>query len=113
MTTQPTETNPGTPNFEPCFTQDQVFETDGRYETTWGASRRTMLTVLAKSPEEITGILNEATKADETVEVYFQMIKEIDQYAGHLKNMLELADAAQARLLWVANAAVETKGGAQ
>ena len=88
-------------DFEPVFTEEQVYKIEDEYNTTWGVNRRIMMMVLSKSSKSITAMVDSILSEDETAEAYFSMIEQMDNYEQHLKGGIELAQAARARLLLV------------
>lgn len=88
--------------FEPAFTEEQVYKAEDEYNTTWGIKRRIMMLVLSKSGKSMADMLESMLSEDETAEAYFSMIEQLNDYEKHLKAGIELAQAATARLLMVA-----------
>ena len=96
-------------DIQPVFTEEQIDKIEGEYNTTWCVNRRMMLMVLSKSGESLVDILESTLSEDDPAETYFDLIEQITDYEEHLKTGIELAKAATARLLLVAQLAVDTE----
>lgn len=93
-------------NFEPLLTESQVFESEAKYNETWGVKRRITMMSLARSRDQL---LSGCEGNEEGAEVLLDMIEHIRDYRTHLEAAVELAEAAMARLLCVASKAINAQ----
>ena len=88
------------PRFKATFTKQQVEEIEKKHNTTWGMRRRLlMVTMSLSSKEMIDGFSPLVDERDG--EAFIEMFQLISDYRQHLKDSIELSDAAMARRLWV------------
>lgn len=84
------------PDFDPVFTQEQVFQLEDEYNTTWGEKRRLVMIALARTPAQLAeGFANIEPEA------FSYLLDCFDDFKNHCKAGMELADCATARLLAV------------
>lgn len=94
-------------DFEAELTQDQVNKIEAEYNHTWGYKRRITLLALSRSKADL--VLNFG-KDENGPDVLMEMVEHIYEFREHLRNGIELADSASARLLVTCSALMTTKG---
>ena len=95
------------PIFKPQITKAEVMGKEAEYDKEWGFRRRVTLLTLTMTQAELMSKLTSV----EAAKAHLAWIEEVQAYLRHLKTMTELAEAAQARLLFVALKAQEARQG--
>lgn len=96
-------------DFEAELTQDQINKIESDYNETWGVKRRITLLALSRSKAEL--VLNFG-QLEDGADVIMEMIDHVHEFREHLRNGIELAESASARLLIACSAILNTKGDA-
>lgn len=88
------------PLFCPVFTEADIQLFESKYNGTWGVKRRTAMAVLSlHSQQLIDGISKLLT--ENNGDGFLALIDQISDYRDHLKDSIETAECALARLLSV------------
>jgi len=99
-------------DFAAQITMREVQEAEAAYEERWGVKRRIALISLTRTKVELVAGF---TKGDNGPELLMEMIEHVQDWAAHLRDGLDVAEAATARLTVACAAAMqhlETQAGA-
>lgn len=86
-------------DFEPAFSEEEMYKSESEHNTTWGVNRRAMMVILSKSGREMVEMVESMAAEEEGMETFFEMIHLLSDYEQYLRAGLELVKTAQARLL--------------
>lgn len=86
------------PNFQPVFTDEQVYKLEADYNETYGVGRRLTMIALARSSASL---LKGFGATNDNGDTLIAMIEQIAEYHKHLESGIKLSECALARLFSV------------
>lgn len=92
----------GQVDFDAELTNQQISESEAKYEQQWGVQRRIALCMLARSKQELMA----GFAKDGDTDLIFQAVDGLSAWRDHLKACIEISEKATARLLGVASAVI-------
>lgn len=84
-------------DFGPVFTAEQIDTIDADCNEKWGQKRRMTLAVMSRSKAQLV----EGFGVDKGPDVLLDLLEDVMDFRNHMKDCLEMADSACARLLMV------------